>query len=69
MLQARQTKLASKVPTIRESTAPRPSYYPFEEGIAKKQPKPGPSIPAVPLEMVLLKNQLGAEVTKNTDLK
>ena len=61
---------SAKVQNIRQSSAMRPSFYPFQEGIAKKAAPPAPARASnLPLEMVLLKNQMGNEVSKNPDLK
>ena len=56
----------AKVQNIRQSSAIRPSFYPFQEGLAKKAP-PQPTITVnnSPLEMVLLKNHLGSDANKN----
>lgn len=52
--------LTQKVQNIRDSSAIRPSYYPFQEGLAKKAPPKQTANPTnMPLEMVLLKNQVG----------
>ena len=65
-----QPNLANKVQHIRESSAIRPSYYPFKEGLEKKAPPPNQTRNSnVPLEMVLLKNQMGNEVVKNAEMK
>ena len=50
----------AKVQNIRQSSAIRPSFYPFQEGVAKKAPPPSAVRASnVPLEMVLLKNHMG----------
>ena len=56
----------AKVQNIRQSSALRPSFYPFQEGLAKKAPPPSAVRASnVPLEMVLLKNHMGNETNKN----
>lgn len=62
----RQTNLASKLQTIRESSAANKGYYPFQFG--KKEVKAGEG-PNLPLEMVLLKNKIGTEAVRNSQLK
>ena len=55
---------------VRQSSAMRPSFYPFQEGLAKKAPPPTQARASnLPLEMVLLKNHIGNEVSKNADNK
>lgn len=54
---------------IRESSAVKKGYGPFQFG-GKKETKPAPSLASdTPLEMVLLKQQIGSEAMKNADLK
>lgn len=43
------------------------SYYPFQFG--KKENKVETTAPALPLEMVLLKNKMAKEAEENKDLK
>ena len=65
-----QPKFTAKVQTIRESSAVRPSYYPFAEGVAKKPPPASAQAsPNMPLEMVLLRNQMGKEASGNASAK
>ena len=65
-----QPHFQNKVQSIRQSSAMRPSFYPFQEGLAKKAPPASAARASnVPLEMVLLKNHIGNEVSKNADLK
>lgn len=61
-----------KFSNIRESSAVKGGYYPFQFG---KRDQPGPSavatqpLPPAPLEMVLLQQQIGKEAIVNTDMK
>lgn len=62
----------NKFANIRESSALKGNFYPFQFG-AKREPV-GPTVtqepaPPTPLEMVLLKQQLGQEALGNTEMK
>lgn len=63
----------NKFANIRESSAPKGNFYPFQFG-AKREPVVGPTVapepaPTTPLEMVLLKQQLGQEALGNSEMK